>query len=235
MLKKEKELYICAYCGKEIYRLASQCVGKNAFCGKECHANYKKGLAPYNKGVKHVYEKPCAVCGKMITGEKALVARRKYCSYECAHAAQKIEGVSENGKYTKLYLVWCGMKRRCYNSRAKGYNRYGGRGIRVCKEWLDSYPSFRDWAFANRYRDGVQIDRINNDGNYEPENCRWSERKEQCNNRSNTVRITIDGVTKTINGWAEGSGVPRNTIRKRYYAGKSGLDLIKKEGEDGCP
>lgn len=86
----------------------------------------------------------------------------------------------------RLYKVWQHMLSRCYDKRARGYPRYGGRGIRVCEEWRGSLGAFRAWAEANGYRHGLQLDRQDNDGDYAPHNCRFVTRSENCRNRRMT-------------------------------------------------
>lgn len=86
-------------------------------------------------------------------------------------------------KNTRLYRIWNGMKDRCFNKNSPDYNSYGGRGITVCEEWKQSFECFYIWAVSNGYSDSLSIDRINGDGNYEPDNCRWATASEQNRNR----------------------------------------------------
>lgn len=114
-----------------------------------------------------------------------------------------------------LYVVWQGMIRRCTYKRHKNFSDYGGRGIKVCDEWRNDFQAFHDWAMANGYADGLTIDRIDNNGNYCPENCRWTTMKEQCNNRRNNHLLTFYGETRTMTEWAELTGISLYTLNSR--------------------
>ena len=86
---------------------------------------------------------------------------------------------------SRIYRIWVGIKSRCNNEKHYWYSYYGGRGIQVCDEWKNDFISFYNWAINNGYQDNLSIDRINNNGNYEPTNCRWTTSKEQLENRRN--------------------------------------------------
>lgn len=107
------------------------------------------------------------------------------------------------------------MKTRCSES-CRGHSRkdYYERGIRVCKEWNDSYVSFKSWALQNGYSDSMSIERVDVNGNYEPQNCTFVELKEQPKNRRNTL-LTVDGVTKTKEAWSKEVGVSKSTFSSR--------------------
>lgn len=126
---------------------------------------------------------------------------------------------------TSLYAVYNTMLARCENPNHSQFPVYGGRGISVCEEWKNSFDSFLEWALAAGYEEGLSIDRRDNDGNYEPSNCRWVTSKVQANNKSNNHFITYKGETHTIAEWAEITGISQYTISQRIR--KLGWDEVK--------
>lgn len=120
---------------------------------------------------------------------------------------------------TKLYGVWLSMRRRCDTASVPAYQHYGGRGIRVCDAWDNSYESFRDWALSTGYSDTLTLDRIDVNGNYEPSNCRWVDRKCQANNRRTCRYITWRGETHTLMEWCEQLGLSYKKMHQRLTAG----------------
>ena len=160
------------------------------------------------------------VCTSNITGEKI-----KSCG--CLHAENPPPILTKHGgSHTKLYGVWSAMIERCRNLKHKYYDRYGGRGIWVCIEWHD-FGEFRDWALDNGYRDGLEIDRINNDGPYSPENCRWTTHKKNLRNTWRKIEVDIHGETMPLGAVAEKYGLDYNVIWSRYKRGQRGESLIR--------
>ena len=127
---------------------------------------------------------------------------------------------THGARHTKLYNTWRGMRERCENPSHKSYSDYGGRGISVCAEWQD-FTAFQKWALASGYKDGLSLDRIDSNGNYEPSNCRWADKKQQSRNRRSNHLITYKGQTKTAIEWAEQFHINRDTLAMRLKAGWS--------------
>lgn len=147
--------------------------------------------------------------------------------------ARPIHGLSKS----RIKRIYYNMHSRCENANTPKFKNHGGRGISICKEWSgeNGLIEFYNWAIKNGYNDNLTLDRIDNDGNYEPSNCRWVDFATQNRNKSDNVYVTIDGITKVIEDWERECGVSAGTIRKRLNEGISGEDLLKPvERYAGC-
>jgi len=131
-------------------------------------------------------------------------------NYQAAHEAVITHGMSN----TRLYRIWTGMKRRCNNL----HEHYSLKGITYCKEWEDFEP-FKNWAIKAGYKDVLTIDRIDYNGNYKPENCRWATRKQQARNTSSNKLITFEGITRCMSEWAEIKNINYRTLTDRLRRG----------------
>ena len=129
---------------------------------------------------------------------------------------------------SRLYITWHSMKLRCTNPSHHSFKDYGGRGITFCKEWNDFIP-FMQWALSSGYKDGLTIDRIDVNGNYEPSNCRWVNIKTQCNNRRSTRFITFNGKTQSMSEWARELNISREAIFNRLKRGLPLHEVLRKE------
>lgn len=122
------------------------------------------------------------------------------------------------GTGTKLHNVWHGIVQRCTDKNYQAYHNYGGRGITLCTEWRE-FKAFRDWALVAGYTDGLSIERINNDGNYEPNNCKWIPKSAQARNRRTTVWVEYNGQNVTASEYAHLTGIPLSTVCYRVRTG----------------
>lgn len=132
------------------------------------------------------------------------------------------------GTHTKLQNVYYSMKTRCCNTKSRPYHNYGGRGIAVCCDWLASFSNFKNWAVKSGYREGLTLDRIDVNGDYCPENCRWVPMKTQQNNKRTNIRLTCKGKTLTLSEWSEALGIPYNCLltRVRRYGQDANRVLV---------
>lgn len=178
-------------------------------------------------GLKRMHRCTCQ-CGRVVNVERYnLTSGNTLRCTECAKNARgekhKTHGHSISRKEIdpegyRVYTVWQAMKRRCNNPKESHYARYGGRGIKVCAEWENSYETFlADIGMPPSAE--YQIDRIDNDGNYCKENCRWVTRTENARNKSNNSAITAFGETLTLSAWSEKTGLKRELIAARLRRG----------------
>lgn len=188
--------------------------------------------------------KICEYCGNEITKKngytESYYQSMRYCSPKCCGAARhqkylerpevqaELKRIAESVEHSKelsvycqrehthpIYNSWKGMRRRCGSPYATGYENYGGRGIKVCEEWDKDPLVFIHWALANGWEEGLTLDRIDNNGDYCPENCRWISRAKQLLNRRNNRIMTLNGKSQTMKEWADELGISPLTLSNR--------------------
>ena len=163
----------------------------------------------YRNNSKKVYWKCRCVCGKETTVESSKLKGGYTKSCGCLNNENRNRHINEltthNMSNSKLFEVWCSMRRRCENRKDKAYKWYGAKGVKVCDEWQGEggFQNFYNWSIKNGYKENLSIDRIDFNGNYEPSNCRWITQKEQCNNTSRNIYIDYRGERKTLSELCE--------------------------------
>lgn len=169
-------------------------------------------------------------CGNELTVPRYRLTSGNTRSCGCLKVDTNARRCTTHGKSkSKLYSVWGSMKDRCYRESDKGYVNYGGRGIRVCDQWRNSFDEFRKWAIESGYKDGLTIERNDVNGNYCPENCCWIPKAEQSKNRRNCHYITYHGETKTLSEWSRELHVDRQCVRNKENelgSGELAIDAI---------
>ena len=157
-------------------------------------------------------------CGNVVFTEGKHLARGDTKSCGC-YARDYKKKIKHGDSRSRLYKAYHAMKNRCTKQNMPNYKHYGQRGITVCADWLSSYEKFREWALNNGYAEHLTIDRIDNNGNYEPSNCRWVDMKMQGNNQRRNQRHMYDGEVLTIMQLSEKYGIEYNTLRFRLLRG----------------
>lgn len=166
-------------------------------------------------------------CGNItfVTTSNLNANRVKSCG--CLKNEQLVKrSTTHNQRHTNLYEVWKTMKQRCFNPKNQSYNNYGGRGIVVCDEWKTNFTSFYKWSMENGYKKGLTIDRIDNNGNYCPENCRWANRIIQANNSRWNKHIIINGKDNTLANWLRFYNISYNKYYQRLKKGLSEQEAL---------
>lgn len=157
-------------------------------------------------------------CGKEVIVKSYSLTTGQTKSCGCLKKEQdyiNIIKIKHNMINTRLYNIWKHMKNRCYNSNNKRHKFYFDKGITVCDEWKNDFMNFYNWAIKNGYKDNLTIDRINNNGNYEPSNCRWATITEQNNNQSKNIKIKYKNKIYTLNELSEKYNIKKNTLYSR--------------------
>lgn len=169
-------------------------------------------------------------CGKEKIVRTDCLLNKQVQSCGCLRIEKSKINVIKNHKHkhsrTRVYGIWQKMKDRCYNKNVRSYKNYGARGISVCEDWLIP-ENFISWAKNNGYKDNLTIDRIDNDGNYCPENCKWSDSKQQARNRTSNILVDYEGKTLTLIELSEKTGITYSCLNARYHRGDRGNRLIR--------
>lgn len=180
-------------------------------------SNYKSG-----KRVLHLEYYLCKCdCGKETIVEKSHLRKNVNATKSCGCSM----GTHHMSHKNRIYNIWTGIRRRCLSSKQSNidYKNYKGRGITICEEWKNDFKTFYDWAIANGYKDDLTIDRINNNGNYEPSNCRWATKAEQTLNYRRNRKLLFNGKILTIKEISDLLKMKYNTLYMKIRRNGDGI------------
>lgn len=186
-----------------------------------------------HKGKKWYWECTCE-CGNSIITQAYLVRDGHTSSCGCLQRERASEASLVHGQTnSRLYRIYNGMKNRCYNQKQQSYENYGGRGITICEEWLKSFAAFEEWSLSHGYADDLSIDRIDNNGDYSPKNCRWVTRTEQNENTRRNHLVTIGDRTQPLSAWVRERGLNYHTvsfhIHQKHMTPEQALEVNESE------
>lgn len=249
--KKKYILWLCRCdCGNEVLRTAPHLrQNKCSSCGKCWLINdddyvgkqfgYWTVISPAKgKSRKKAYLCECK-CGnrKIVNADTLKLGTSKSCG--CFHKEDMTKRLTTHGQTgNRIMTIYYNIKNRCYCKNNNRFSDYGGRGIKMCDEWKNNSSSFVDWSYSHGYADNLTIDRIDNNGDYCPENCRWITGKEQANNKRSSINFTFFGVTKNLKEWCSCMGENYKKMYGRYHRGyetfrEEDIEKIKKYLENG--
>lgn len=177
-----------------------------------------------NKGKQTSWKCECE-CGALVAVRGPHLKSGATASCGCLNAELARQLMTKHGMArTKIYRTWTRMKSRCLNRGDRKYADYGARGIKVCKRWMRFENFAEDMGEPGKE---MTIERINNNGDYEPSNCRWATLEEQAQNKRTTLRITVSGKTMRAEQWARATGIPAKEIRRRLHRGWSAERAVR--------
>lgn len=177
-----------------------------------CQCDCGREVSAFTDNLRRGHTRSCGCLQRELAVERNLIHGQSF----------------RGGGASRLYTTWAGMKGRCDNPANGTYEYYGGRGIRVCAEWAD-FLAFERWALTHGYADSLSIDRIDNNGDYEPANCRWTDRKTQQRNTSRNSVFLYRSKPTCLAELAEISGINRRTIRERIRRGWSVESAVERK------
>lgn len=233
--------FICLNCGEEFYGYKER-----KYCSTKC---YGEKSNKFKKYIGKKFGKLTILYGDDTTTS---LCKKYYCKCDCGkiksiNMSQVINGIIKScgclqkektkkikpnlkhGKsQTRIYKIWNAMKDRCYNENHVQYYLWGGKGIKVCDEWLNDFMNFYNWSMKNGYADNLSIDRIDGDKNYSPLNCRWSTKKQQARNINTNINVEYKGETHCLAEWSEILGIKSSTLYWRYKNWKDKEKIFNK-------
>lgn len=189
--------------------------------GKEFGKLKVEGLSERKAGRKHYWWCVCE-CGnrKEIRSDCLTRSVKPVRSCGCLRDEQAVKNIAKNNKHkdsrSHLHYLWSRMKQRCTNPNDPRYINYGGRGIKVCDEWMHDFVAFKEWAYNNGYREDLSIERIDVNDDYKPSNCTWIPFTKQAINRTTTIWIEYQGETLNLKQWSKKLGINYGTLNSRY-------------------
>ena len=167
----------------------------------------------------HVFVECVCDCGKHVVVRASSIVKQESKSCGCLARELTKKRLTKHGMFgSRIYNIWAGLRRRCYDSNVSGYKWYGGKGIGYCKEW-DSFENFYEWAKKSGYKDSLSIDRIDYNKGYSPENCRWVDKFVQARNKKSNVVLTYKNESFCCSEWAEILGINYSTLLSRKRRG----------------